>query len=392
MGGSVSATSTPGAGSTFRVDLYLELGSAHLITKKAEEDSRYEQDENFLWPPDTRILLVEDNPTNQLVAQGMLENIGLECDIAANGLEALEAIRISHDTQGYTLVLMDCQMPEMDGYDATRAVRRGDAGQENKSLPIIAITANAMQGDREKCSDAGMDDYIPKPINPSVLKSTLIKWIFKGELSEHLNDEHVLMHEVPSTDLPLWDEADALHRLGGNSALLRKIIDSFMNDAAKSLAGLAKALEENSSEDAQLHAHSLKGSAGNVGALKLQAIAKHLEQEAKNKNITKAQAGFKKCENALNATLKIFEIHLAKELNPDVRKKQLDPLQVAIYLQNLKKKLEKGMFIDAEATKIFAEYGDETLSQKMAKLKTHIERFESDAAITVLDQIMADLH
>ena len=105
----------------------------------------------------------------------------MHADIASNGFEAIEAIRVSLDTQPYSIVLMDCQMPEMDGYDTTRAVRQGEAGEENKHLPIIAMTANAMQGDREKCTDAGMDDYISKPIDFSVLKSALIKWILKKE-------------------------------------------------------------------------------------------------------------------------------------------------------------------------------------------------------------------
>lgn len=380
MGGSVNATSISGEGSTFSIDLTVALGSDQVIVQTKEEKFN---ENNISWPSDIRILVVEDNTTNQLVAQGILESLGLTCDMASNGLEALDAIRISNDIQRYALVLMDCQMPEMDGYDATRAVREGKAGEENKHLPIIAMTANAMQGDRQKCTSAGMDDYIAKPINLSVLKSTLIKWILKEE-------ELILKQTVPR-DLVLWDEADALHRLGDNSTLLNKIIKSFMNDGAKSLTALAKALEENNSQDAQLHAHSLRGSAGNVSALKLQDMGKELEEAAKNNNLTKVQQRFPECETTLNETLKLFKAHLDKETKPAVRKKRLDPLQMAIKLQTLKKELQNGMMVNTEETGIFVEYANAAFSEKMAKLKEHIESFETDQGARLIDTIMSEL-
>jgi signal transduction histidine kinase/DNA-binding NarL/FixJ family response regulator len=391
MGGSISATSTSGEGSTFSIDLHVALGHDEVILHAIKQESN---EENIVWPSNTRILLVEDNATNQLVAQGMLDTLGLYADIAANGLEALEAIRISDKTQPYSIVLMDCQMPEMDGYEATRAVREGKAGQKNKRLPIIAITANAMQGDREKCTLSGMDDYLSKPIHLSALKSTLIKWLLKdGAEVVSIVDENIpeTTTQPVSIELPLWDEADALHRLGGNSALLDKIIESFMKDGPKSLGALKEALIQNNSEDAQLHAHSLKGSAGNVGALRLQDIGKHLEAAAKNKNLSEVNAGFEECACILSDTLKVFKLHLAKEMKPATRKKRLDPLQMAIKLQILKKELEKGMLIDAEASGIFVEYTDEAFSVQMVKLKEHIDTFKPAEALMILETIMAGL-
>lgn len=388
MRGFVSATSTPGVGSTFSVDLNVELGSDQVIVHKVKEETH---EENILWPSNTRILLVEDNVTNQLVAQGMLENIGLDCDIAANGLEALEAICISSDTQPYAIVLMDCQMPEMDGYDATRAVRSGKAGGVSKQLPIIAMTANAMQGDREKCILAGMDDYITKPISISVLKAILIKWLLKGEMLEPSNTKPLILKQPTPPQLQLWDESDALHRLGNNDALLNKIIESFMNDGPKSFTSLVKALEANNAENTQLHAHSLKGSAGNVSALRLQKIAKYLEEAAKNKNLSQVREGLTACKIILNETLEVFDVHLAKEVKVIAKKKRLDPLQMAIKLQGLKKEIENGIMIDVDVLGIFVQYTDEVFTQKMTKLKEHIERFETNNAIDVLDEIMAEL-
>ncbi len=124
-----------------------------------------------------RILLVEDNQINQMVAEGILEDSGLQVDIAANGLEAIQSLQQAPKESLYELILMDCQMPEMDGYEATRQIRRGAALEHNAQIPIIAMTANAMAGDREKCLAAGMDDYLSKPINSKLLLAKLQEWL-----------------------------------------------------------------------------------------------------------------------------------------------------------------------------------------------------------------------
>jgi CheY-like chemotaxis protein len=122
-----------------------------------------------------RLLLVEDNLINQEVALGVLEDLGFEADIAENGAEAIDCLRKTRHP--YDLILMDCQMPVMDGYKATGEIRSGTAGEAMKRVPIIAMTANAVRGDREKCLDAGMDDYLPKPIDPDSLEQKLNQWL-----------------------------------------------------------------------------------------------------------------------------------------------------------------------------------------------------------------------
>jgi PAS domain S-box-containing protein len=124
-----------------------------------------------------RILLVEDNQINQLVALGTLERESFLADVAGNGIEALHSLKIAVQADAYTLVLMDCQMPEMDGYEATQAIRRGEAGEHNINIPIIAMTANAMTGDREKCLAVGMNDYLSKPLVNDALFEILEKWL-----------------------------------------------------------------------------------------------------------------------------------------------------------------------------------------------------------------------
>jgi len=129
------------------------------------------------WPDRTHILLVEDNITNQIVAKGILAIFSLQVDTANNGEEALSALKDALRVQPYTLILMDCQMPILDGYSTTEAIRKGKAGEENKKIPIIAMTANTMHGDKEKCLHAGMDDYISKPINADKLQEVLQRWL-----------------------------------------------------------------------------------------------------------------------------------------------------------------------------------------------------------------------
>ena len=120
-----------------------------------------------------KLLLVEDNVVNQKVAQLLLKKLGFQTDVASNGLEAIQLLQ----KYPYALVLMDCQMPEMDGYEATAQIRKSNNNTLNSKIPIIAMTANAMKGDRDKCIEAGMDDYLSKPVNPDRLADMLKKWL-----------------------------------------------------------------------------------------------------------------------------------------------------------------------------------------------------------------------
>ena len=130
-----------------------------------------------VWPSQTRLLLVEDNHINQEVALGALEEIGLSADTAGSGIEALSALKSTPIESPYTLILMDCQMPDMDGYEATQQIRKGIPGSQYKDIPIVAMTANAMSGDEEKCIASGMSDYLTKPIDIDLLEEKLLKWI-----------------------------------------------------------------------------------------------------------------------------------------------------------------------------------------------------------------------
>ena len=118
---------------------------------------------------------MEDNQINQMVALKILRKQGYRADAVANGVEAIQALQ----TVPYDLVLMDCQMPEMDGFEATERIRKGEAGEKNAVIPIVAMTAHAMKGDRERCLASGMNDYLAKPVQPALLGATIAKWILQ---------------------------------------------------------------------------------------------------------------------------------------------------------------------------------------------------------------------
>jgi PAS domain S-box-containing protein len=171
---------------------YLKELEAETVAEAQEESSEVNEAEDsnetlsadiedeavVVWPETVRILLVEDNYINQAVAQGIMEGMGLSCDIAGNGVEAIAALKQAPDDAPYTLLLMDCQMPEMDGYQATQEIRNGTAGEFYQEVSIVAMTANAMKGDKERCLEVGMNDYLSKPIEPVALQSMLKKWLF----------------------------------------------------------------------------------------------------------------------------------------------------------------------------------------------------------------------
>ena len=234
-----------------------------------------------------RVLLAEDNPVNVEVARAMLENLGLETHCARNGQEALHAV---HEG-GWDAVLMDCQMPVMDGFAATGEIRRHEreAGRA-RTLPVIAITANALQGDREACLAAGMDDYLSKPFTQQQLAAVIGRWVALPVLAErHHDDPPEMTIAAPEpTPAPAPAPGDpvnhaalenirALSRDGGD-ALVQKVINAFMGDTPRHLNALRQAVNAREAEHLRRLAHSLKSASANIGAARLAALCRDLEQ------------------------------------------------------------------------------------------------------------------
>ena len=227
-----------------------------------------------------RILLAEDNIINQKVALGCLERIGYRADAVANGKEVLSALEgISYD-----LIFMDVQMPEMDGFEATAAIRRKER-RTGGYTPIIAMTAHAMKGDRERCLEAGMDDYVPKPIQPQTLIEVLRRWVDK----EGLKKRELPMIK-PGEAIEVFDKKEALERLGGDEELFQEVSSIFLDDAPKQIEKMQKQLRENDLFGLERQAHSLKGAAMYIGENALQNGALAIELAARNGEVDKVRS------------------------------------------------------------------------------------------------------
>ena len=231
------------------------------------------------WPHNARVLMAEDNPINQEVARGILEDIGLTCDAVFNGKEALQALINARETQPYTLILMDCQMPEMDGFAATRAIREGQAGDAYRSVPIIAMTANAMKGDRERCLAAGMNDYLSKPVDGDELERALARWLLKvSESPQEVKNGN----DKPS--LRTWHRESALKRCRGKEERLKILVDMYCQDMPDRIRLLRQCVKSADYEELEKLAHAIKGITANLSAEKLAALASELELKAREQD------------------------------------------------------------------------------------------------------------
>ncbi|MBK1694512.1 hypothetical protein CKO09_07125 [Chromatium weissei] len=237
------------------------------------------------------ILLVEDNRTNQIVACEMLEKLGYVgmVEIANNGLEALEMLA----RQPYDLVLMDGQMPEMDGFEAARQIRFGKVGNLNRDVPIIAMTALAMKGDRQRCLEAGMNGYLSKPVQPLELARVVATQLARSSQSantlpcqpiEEPFDGDAMPVVTPSSlleTLAVFHESDIIYRMGERQ-IAQLVIHQFLIDAPIRISELRDGLQVGDLAKVRLKAHSIKGLAANVSALRLREVAAQFEMIAEN--------------------------------------------------------------------------------------------------------------
>ncbi len=224
-----------------------------------------------------KILLVEDSKVNQIVIKGMLKKLGLQqVLIAANGEKALAVL----ESTDFDLVLMDCQMPVMDGYHATQAIRMGDAGEGKRDLPVIALTANAMQGDREKCLAAGMDDYISKPLSIPILGITLSKYL--GVNGSTANATPAVAYEGKTMDQPCMFNLDsALKTFMGDRELLNETLAAFVDEMTSLAVQLEVEVEAQNADVIVAISHTIKGASANLSMGPLATKAKELESIAK---------------------------------------------------------------------------------------------------------------
>jgi PAS domain S-box-containing protein len=228
-----------------------------------------------------RILVVEDNPTNQQVALAILRRLGYRADTVGNGAEALEAL----GSADYDIVLMDCEMPGMDGYETARRIRRPSSGMRNSDIPIVALTAHAMVGDREKCLAAGMNDYVAKPIEPRQLAEVLPKWLRPAQ------GEPVRLAASDSRpSAEVFREKELVARLSGDDVLARTIVGGFLSDAPTQLQKMKQLVEQGDARGVGMQAHMLKGAAATVSAPGLHELARQIQQVASDGELSRVAA------------------------------------------------------------------------------------------------------
>ena len=259
--------------------------------------SQAQRPEIVVWPSYNKVLIVEDNQVNQLVAEGIMKKFGLNYGVAIDGSIAIQTLLTSEDNQPYTLVLMDCQMPVLDGYKATEQIRAGAAGERYKDIPIIAMTANAMKGDREKCLLHGMNDHVAKPIDTSLLQKTMI-------MGFKLTPKHLTAHEIlkPITRangtvsqiiIPAglramdWQSSPPI-LINQPTIYLKSLMMFKKHHSDTNLAYPNTRADMDALQDVL---HTIKGSSGNIGLIKLYRLAVVLEDKINQNQLVSSDLG-----------------------------------------------------------------------------------------------------
>ncbi|MFO7749404.1 MAG: PAS domain S-box protein [Desulfobacteraceae bacterium] len=272
-----------------------KTGATDLLPEHAEQEKTRQGYPDFSGTK-ARILVAEDNVVNQQVALGILEKMGLRADAVANGQEAIHAL----ENIPYDLVLMDVQMPEMDGLEATRRIRElsprpvapsrseADLGPlTSGKIPIIAMTAAAMQEDRERCFEAGMDDYVAKPVNPGELARVLTRRLKKESVKDKPGKKNAAQEprKAFTCTKPVFDQEDFMTRMGHDRQLAERILKVYLKCVPENIKALKSFIKQGQNEGATREAHSIKGVSANTGCLAISEIAEEMETAGRSENL-----------------------------------------------------------------------------------------------------------
>ncbi|KYK26695.1 MAG: hypothetical protein AYK23_02700 [Candidatus Proteinoplasmatales archaeon SG8-5] len=239
-------------------------------------------------PEDARVLIAEDNAVNRKLAVRLLEKVGIIPVTTENGLQVMEAL----EKDGFDIILMDIQMPEMDGLEATEKIRAKEA-KDGGHIPIIALTAHAMKGDRERFLEAGLDDYLPKPLDPDQMYRIIAKYVATAEVEP----------EQTASESQYIDVKDLKKRLGDDDELISEMFGIFIEDTQNLLMAIQSAVEGGDAEALQHSAHSLKGMAANLSAVKIREAAFKLEQRGSEDDFSDIETLLTELKESINKTI-----------------------------------------------------------------------------------------
>jgi CheY-like chemotaxis protein len=313
LGGEIAVTSRKGAGSSFWFDIPLTVVDADAAVL---EQALLSRDRHGVPTAKEirlkgRVLIAEDNPANQMIAQSMLTRLGLSVDVAANGLEALDAVR----NRPYDLVLMDIGMPEMDGIKATRKIR--GMGEPTASIPVIAVTAHVMRGERESLRVQGLDDYLAKPIDRAAMVDCLRRWLRQEEDKMAVADQ-LETPDRPQASTSVIDRAildRLLDDVGPENA--KAVIDAFLQELERQTAVLEGAADSADLDAMSQAAHRLKSSAASFGAGRLSRLTESIEQAAKAGNSATALDHMGEFRSLSKASLEAMDRFRDEIFGPD---------------------------------------------------------------------------
>ena len=335
------------------------------------------------------VLLVEDNVVNQMVASEILKSVGMTVTIAANGKKALTAL----EEGSFDIILMDVQMPEMDGIEATRIIRSDD---KYKNLPIIAMTAHAMTGDKERFLEAGMNDHTPKPINPETFFATLASWLEKKSLPEDVSTAPVKVSriDVLPDELKGIDIKDALKRIMGNRALLRDIILDFCSSFSDASEKIKSSIDAGDIAGAESLVHNIKGAAGNIGALRLHHVAAEYDDKLRKNQttaLTKLHSKFAQELEKVLSNSNLLKGLLGSQDDKPVYVSEKDRMELAMLMITLENQLKENSFDSADTCEKILSIGCDPLEMDFKKLGIAINRFDFEDALLLLTEIRKNI-
>jgi two-component system, sensor histidine kinase and response regulator len=335
-----------------------------------------------------RLLLVEDNAVNQELAVELLSSEGASVDVANNGVEALDKVQQTH----YDAILMDCQMPLMDGFEATRRIRTDARFRE---LPIIAMTASVLTSDRERCIDAGMNDFVAKPIDVNELFSTLMRWLKRSADGAAASTAKASQEDAPIR-IPGVDVEKALKRVGGSIKLYKTLLSRFRETQIDAVHRIKEAIGRAETETAQREAHTLKGLAGSVGATVLAECASTVENLLKTKEsagLDQALASLEKSLSDFVASVPDGALEAGSNRAPQTNSQgSVDPAALNAALSDLAKLIARD---DTRAAKaIEAISGDLRAAgqgERGKQLQNLLARYDFESAAAVLEKMAQEL-